>query len=170
MEANLAEEFIAQSIYRMEEKLTHFEKAMAQASEADIWKRPNGSSNTIGNIIIHLCGNITQYIHSSLGEVPDVRERDAEFAADGGKSKEELMAMLRQTVEKANQVMKNMDRSRLLEVRSVQAYEFSAIGIIIHVVEHFSYHTGQVAFWVKQLKDVDLQFFAGVDLNKKNIV
>ena len=66
--------------------------------------------------------------------------------------------------------MRDLDRSRLLEVRSVQAYEFSAIGIIIHVVEHFSYHTGQVAFWVKQLKDVDLQFFAGVDLNKKNIV
>lgn len=170
MEANLAEEFIAQSIYRMEEKLTHFEKAMAQASEEDIWRRPNGSSNTIGNIIIHLCGNITQYIHSSLGEVPDIRQRDAEFAADGGKTKAELMSMLRQTVEKANQIMQNLDRSRLLEVRSVQAYEFSAIGIIIHVVEHFSYHAGQVAFWVKQLKDVDLQFFAGVDLNKKNVL
>lgn len=170
METKLAEEFIAQSIYRMEEKLAHFEKAMAQVEEEDVWKRPNSSSNTIGNIIIHLCGNITQYIHSSLGEVPDIRERDAEFAADGGTTKAELMDRLRQTVEKANQIIEELDHSRLLEIRSVQAYQFSAIGIIIHVVEHFSYHTGQIAFWVKQLKDVDLQLFAGVDLNKKNII
>ena len=59
MEKQLAEEFIAQSIYRMEEKLTHFEKAMAQVSEEDVWKKPNANSNSIGNIIIHLCGNIT---------------------------------------------------------------------------------------------------------------
>lgn len=168
MEKQLAEEFIAQSIYRMEEKLTHFEKAMTQVSEADVWKRPNPSSNSIGNIIIHLCGNITQYIISSLGEQPDIRERDAEFAAQGGMTKAELLAKLQSTVQQANQVIKQLDQDRLLDIRSVQAYQFSAIGIILHVVEHFSYHTGQITFWVKLLKDVDLNLFAGVNLNKKN--
>ncbi|MEZ5040987.1 MAG: DinB family protein [Saprospiraceae bacterium] len=169
MESILAEEFIAQSIYRMEEKLTHVEKALAQVSEEDIWKRPNPHSNTIGNILIHLCGNITQYIISSLGEIEDVRQRDNEFAAEGGMTKAELLAKLQSTVIQANQIIRGLDRARLLEIRSVQAYQFSAIGIIIHVVEHFSYHTGQIAFWVKLLKDVDLGFFAGVDLNKKNV-
>jgi uncharacterized damage-inducible protein DinB len=168
MEKQLAEEFIAQSIYRMEEKLTHFEKAMAQVSEEDVWKKPNANSNSIGNIIIHLCGNITQYIISSLGEQADIRERDAEFAAKGGMTKAELMAKLQSTVQQANQVIKHLDTDRLLDIRSVQAYQFSAIGIILHVVEHFSYHTGQITFWVKLLKDVDLNLFAGVDLNKKN--
>lgn len=168
MEKQLAEEFIAQSIYRMEEKLAHFEKAMAQVNEEDVWKRPNTSSNSIGNIIIHLCGNITQYIISSLGEQEDIRERDAEFAVEGGMTKAELMAKLQSTVQQANQVIKHLDKDRLLDIRSVQAYQFSAIGIVLHVVEHFSYHTGQIAFWVKLLKDVDLDLFAGVDLNKKN--
>jgi len=53
-------------------------------------------------------------------------------------------------------------------VRSVQGFSFSGVGVIIHAVEHYSYHTGQIAFWVKQLKEKDLGFYNGTDLNIKN--
>lgn len=64
-------------------------------------------------------------------------------------------------------MIQNISDEELLRVRAVQAYEFSGAGNIIHVVEHYSYHTGQIAFWTKLLKNKDLGFFAGVDLNQK---
>ena len=64
--------------------------------------------------------------------------------------------------------MHTLTEDQMLPERSVQGYSFSAIGIIMHVVEHYSYHTGQIAFWVKLLKDKDLGFYADMDLNVKN--
>ena len=51
---------------------------------------------------------------------------------------------------------------------SVQGFQLSGIGIVVHVVEHYSYHTGQISFWTKQLKNKDLRFYAGLDLNVQN--
>ena len=63
----------------------------------------------------------------------------------------------------------NVTPNQLVKMRSVQGFSFSGVGIILHAVEHYSYHTGQIAFWVKQLKNKDLGFYDGIDLNKKNI-
>jgi uncharacterized damage-inducible protein DinB len=65
-------------------------------------------------------------------------------------------------------VIKNIKEDELLPPRSVQGFNYSAIGIIIHVVEHYSYHTGQIIFWTKLLKNRDMGFYAGVDLNRRN--
>lgn len=137
-------------------------------SEDEVWKRPNESSNSIGNLILHLCGNIRQYINSSLGGQEDTRERDKEFETQGGSTKTELFEKLSSTVDEAVQVIKSMDEDKLLKVRSVQGFSYSGVGNIIHSVEHYSYHTGQIAFWTKLLKDKDLGFYAEVDLNVKN--
>ncbi|MDW7690552.1 DinB family protein [Flammeovirgaceae bacterium SG7u.111] len=166
----LVSEFVEQSIFRLKENLGKIEKCVAELSEEEIWKRPNESSNSVGNLIVHLCGNVTQYIISSLGEKEDLRERNKEFEAKGGWSKAELLAKLSTTVREASEVISTMDEETLLKMRSVQGYEFSSLGNILHVVEHFSYHSGQIAFWVKLLKDKDLGFYAGLDLNAKNKV
>lgn len=163
-------EFISESISRLHENTPKVKKCLDELTEDQIWQRPNPSSNSVGNIILHLCGNITQYILSSLGAVEDKRERDKEFSTDGGLSKAELIARLKATVDRATFTIKNINPNELTKVRSVQGYELSAIGIIIHVVEHYSYHTGQIIFWTKLLKDKDLAFYANVDLNKKNVI
>ncbi len=155
------------AILRMEENTPRIEKCLNELTEAEVWQRPNASSNSMGNLILHLCGNITQYIISSLGGKPDLRLRDEEFAAQGGYTKQELVDKLKATVDAAIEVIKNASDEELLRVRPVQAYKFSGIGNVIHAVEHYSYHTGQIAFWTKLLKDKDLGFYAGVDLNKK---
>ena len=170
MPQSVSEEFIKQAIYRVQENTPKIEKCLDELSEEEVWKRPNASSNSIGNIIVHLCGNITQYIHSSLGNVVDRRERDKEFSVEGGLNKRELFHQLKATVDKAIAIIQNVNQDDLLRKRSVQAYELSAIGIILHVVEHYSYHTGQIIFWTKLLKDKDLGFYANVNLNKKNII
>lgn len=166
----IADEFIHEAISRFEENTPKIKKCFDELSEEEIWQRPNPSSNSIGNIVVHLCGNITQYILSSLGNVEDKRERDKEFSIRGGLNKKELYDKLKSTVDEAASVVQNMDRTDLLRKRSVQGYELSAIGIIIHVVEHYSYHTGQIIFWTKLLKDKDMGFYANIDLNKKNII
>lgn len=164
----IAQEFLQQSIIHLEVNTPRIEKCLAALTEDEVWQRPNEISNSVGNLVLHLCGNITQYILSGLGQVPDYRVRDAEFAAKGGFTKAELLLKLSSTVEEACQVIRHLDHNDLLRIRSVQGFQLSAIGIIVHVTEHYSYHTGQIAFWTKQLKNKSLDFYANLDLNAKN--
>jgi len=166
--STLANEIIEQSIFRLGENTPRIEKCLNEMSEEDIWKKPNNSSNSVGNIILHLCGNITQYIISSLGEKEDHRNRDAEFSTSGGYNKSELFNKLTLTLDEAIYILKNLNEKDLLKIQSVQGFNYSGIGIIIHVVEHYSYHTGQITFWTKLLKDKDLGFYSNIDLNIKN--
>jgi len=168
MPEDFAKEFIEQAVYRINESTKRIIICLNDLEEEDVWKRPNSISNSVGNIILHLCGNITQYIISSLGKEDDNRERDKEFAASGGHTRLQLIEHLTDTLDKALAVIKNMNEESLLQKRSVQGYNISGIGIIMHVTEHYSYHAGQVAFWTKSLKNKDLGFYAGIDLNKKN--
>lgn len=158
-------EFIENSLYRLDESTRMITKTFDVLTDAEMWQKPNASSNSIGNLILHLCGNITQYAISSLGEQTDHRERDAEFAAKGGLTKAELFNKLIATVNLAKLTIQNASTEQLLTKRQVQGFNFSGIGIIIHVVEHYSYHTGQIAFWAKLLKDEQLGFYDGLDLN-----
>ena len=163
-----AKEFIEQSLYRIEENTRRIKKCLGEIEEIEIWKFPNNNSNSIGNLILHLCGNIRQYAISALGETKDTRERDKEFSAKTGSAKSGLLNELTNTISEAADIIKNIDENRLTKIYSVQGFNLSGIGIIIHVTEHFSYHTGQIAFWIKQLKDKDLGFYANIDLNVKN--
>ncbi|MFN0013552.1 MAG: DinB family protein [Saprospiraceae bacterium] len=164
MDKDLATEFARQACYRIDESTRMLQTAYADLDEADIWKRPNAASNSVGNLVLHLCGNIRQYAISALGGTEDLRERDAEFAARGGTDKAALLVKLQRTVEEAKAAIRAADAANLLRVRSVQGFQLSGLGIVLHVVEHYSYHTGQIAFWTKLLKDKDLGFYAGVDL------
>ena len=166
-EEQLAKELINNALYRMDESTRMIKKSLEQIDEEEIWKKPNTSLNSIANLILHLCGNITQYIISSLGETKDKRNRDLEFNRSDGKTKAELILQLEETVDRAKRIIYDATPEQFLKVRQVQGFSFSGVGVVIHAVEHYSYHTGQIAFWVKQLKDVDLGFYEGMDLNIK---
>jgi len=168
MSESFQNEFIEQSIHRIDENTKRLKACIEELHESEIWIRPNENSNSIGNLILHLCGNVRQYAISSLGNMPDVRERDKEFSANGGYPKADLFNKLLSTLEEAKGVMQNVTSAELLRKRKVQGYSYSGIGIIVHITEHYSYHTGQIIFWTKLLKNKDLGFYAGVDLNAKN--
>jgi uncharacterized damage-inducible protein DinB len=168
MNKKFIEEFIGQAIHWIDENTQKLATCVQELNDSEIWKRPNLHSNSVGNIILHLCGNMRQYAISSLGNSKDVRERDKEFSADGGYSGAELFKKLTDTVEQAKNVIQSTTEEELLRERKVQGYTHSGIGIVLHVTEHYSYHTGQIIFWTKLLKDKDLGFYAGVDLNTKN--
>lgn len=166
---NFQFEFIKNSCYRMDESLRMIKISLEKITEEELWKRPNGSLSSIGNLMLHLCGNMKQYGISSLKGIEDTRNRNLEFSIKGSFNKKELMVKLEKTVYEVKICFQNISKQRLLTRKKVQGYEFSGIGNIIHLVEHLSYHTGQIAFWVKQLKNEDLGFYDGQDLNTKNI-
>ncbi|SEL94191.1 Uncharacterized damage-inducible protein DinB (forms a four-helix bundle) [Maribacter orientalis] len=168
-ESQLIEELVKNALYRMDESTRMIKKSLSDISEDEVWQKPNPSLNSIANLMLHLCGNISQYVISSLGETEDKRKRDTEFSVTDGLTKAELLKKLEDIVDTAKRVIFDAKPDQLVKVRSVQGFSFSGVGVIMHAVEHYSYHTGQIAFWVKQLKNNDLGFYDGMDLNKKNI-
>lgn len=164
----LTNEFIEQAIFRLHENTPKIEKCLLLLNEEEIWKRPNTNSNSVGNLILHLCGNITQYIIASLGAKEDKRDRELEFSIERGYKKRELLDKLKSTIDQAVVILKDLKEQDLIAIRSVQGFKYSGMASIMQVVEHYSYHTGQIAFWTKLLKDQDLGFYAGIDLNQKN--
>ena len=153
---------------RMRDSIRMIEKSLSYFNDDETWQKPNAELNSMANLLLHLSGNIRQYIISSLGKMPDIRQRDLEFSTSTGQSKEEVLQELKATVNQAIEVIKNCDETELLRRREVQGFDLDGVGIIIHVVEHLSYHTGQIAFWVKYCKEKDLGFYDGQDLNSLN--
>jgi uncharacterized damage-inducible protein DinB len=139
-----------------------------ELDEGDIWASPNENLNSIANLILHLCGNIRQYIISSLGVTEDIRERELEFSARDGYTTQELKAKLEDAVEQATAVIQGTTCEELLRERITQGVAYTGVGIIIHVTEHYSYHTGQIILLTKFAKNIDLGFYSGMDLNKRN--
>ena len=167
-EKQLQEELVWNAGYRMNESLRMIKICLEQLPEKAIWQKPNESANSIGNLILHLCGNITQYGIASIQNLEDNRKRDEEFATTSGYSKEELLQKLSDTIDEAKRAFYEAPLQELLRKRKVQGFNFSGVGNIIHVTEHLSYHTGQIALWTKLLNNQDLGFYDGVDLNVKN--
>lgn len=173
---NWTTDFKENTLYRIDESTRMIEIALTKLEqhchpepvEGHIWQRFNSNSNSLGNLILHLCGNMTQYVIASVGEVVDTRDRNTEFATRDGFTKTELIDKLKSTVEWVKQTILNATENQLLKKRDVQGFNFSGMGCIIHAVEHYSYHTGQIAFRVKQLVDEQLGFYDGMDLTIRN--
>jgi uncharacterized damage-inducible protein DinB len=121
-------------------------------SDEELWGRPNDEVVSLGNLVLHLCGNVRQWIISGLGGAPDDRVRQEKFDEVGPVPREELVDKLKSTLAAAE--------------RSVQAYSETGISILLHVVEHFSYHTGQISRDTKALKGVDLGYYEDDDLDE----
>jgi uncharacterized damage-inducible protein DinB len=151
--------FLDFSADKLQELASRIASCLDRLSEEQVWARGQENENAIGNLVLHLCGNVRQWIISSIGGEPDHRHRSAEFAARGGKTKAQLLEQMRTTVEQAVAVIRVLPAERLTERRVIQGYEDSVLGAIYHVVEHFSMHTGQIIFATKMLTSADLGFY-----------
>lgn len=151
-----------------EEPLPRIARCLEELSDEEVWGRPNEQSNSVGNLLLHLTGNVRQWIVSGLGGAPDRRDRPAEFAARGPIPKADLRRDLEAAVREAVEVVERLPAAALLERRTVQGFSETVLGILIHVIEHFSYHTGQIAYFTKARRGIDLGFYRGVDLTRRN--
>jgi len=133
-----------------------------------LWHRAFPQGMSLGNQLLHCCGNMTQYIIASLGNKKDTRQRSAEFETQGGATSSDLLKKVTATVALAVETIQTTSEEEYLRMRKVQGFNLSGVGVVLHAVEHFSYHVGQVAFWVKELTTSDLGFYDQQDLNQLN--
>ena len=151
--------FLDHSIQTLRQYDSRIAACIGKLNAEQIWTRGGAQENAPGNLVLHLCGNVRQWIISGVGGQPDHRDRDSEFAARGGLSAAELMDRLHATVAEAVGVLSRVTADRLPERFVVQGYEVSVMEAIYHVVEHFSGHTGQIIFVTKMLTGEDLGFY-----------
>jgi uncharacterized damage-inducible protein DinB len=136
------------------------DRCLDQLSQDDIWWRPNEASNSIGNLILHLCGNVTMWIIGGVGALPFERDRQREFDARTPIPALELRRRLEATVRQADEVIRAVGSEELLSRRKIQGYDVTVLEAIYHVVEHFGMHTGQIIMLSKARVGQDLNLWA----------
>jgi uncharacterized damage-inducible protein DinB len=151
--------FLDYSTGKLRQLESRIEACLEKLNGEQVWARGAEDENAAGNLVLHLCGNVRQWIVSGVGGNPDIRERDAEFAARGGAAIAELCAKLRATVDEATGILEALPPAQLSERRTIQGYEVSVLEAIYSVVEHFSMHTGQIIFATKAFTGADLGFY-----------
>ncbi|MEM7571760.1 MAG: DinB family protein [Bacteroidota bacterium] len=161
-------ELLHRSAHHCRWNMDRIEGCLAKIEAEEVWLRPNGNSLSIGNQLLHLSGNLRQWIIHSLGGAMDNRQRSDEFSTTAGQDKAQLLALLQATVAEAILTIQNLTEEELLRERTVQVYHLSGAAALIHAVEHFSYHTGQIIFWTKQLRDQQMDFYGGQALDTTN--
>ena len=139
--------------------LPKIERCLEKLTDEQIWWRANEESNSIGNLILHLCGNARQWIIGGVGSQPDARDRDSEFEQRELIPRTELLTVLRSTLTEVEATLRTLDPALVLEHRKIQGHEVDILEAIFHVTEHFSMHAGQIFLLTKLLTASDLHFY-----------
>jgi hypothetical protein len=134
-------------------------ECVAPLTTEQVWWRPNPASNSIGNLILHLNGNVGQWLIASFNKDADRRNRPAEFAAKDGATAAELLAKLGATLDAAATVLDRLMVEDLLARYEIQGYHLHGLDAVYQVVEHFGLHYGQIVYITKLLTAKDLGFY-----------
>ena len=157
---SLGRAFLDQAVAHLEQDfMPKIRSSVELLSEEDIWWRGSEAENSVGNMLLHLAGNVRQWIISGLGGAPDHRQRPLEFSSRGGISKGEALSRLDAAVSEATAVLHGLSGDDLLTERAIQGFRRTGLQAIFHVVEHFGYHTGQIVYVTKLRTRRDLMFY-----------
>ncbi len=151
--------FLNYSAENLQRSVARIEDCLERLNYDQIWLRGSDASNAVGNLVLHLAGNVRQWIGHGVAGQPNVRDRDAEFAARGGPDATELLSNLRATVNDAAAAIAALAPQRLTERASIQGYDVTLLEAIYHVIEHFAQHTAQILFATKLLTNHDLGYY-----------
>ena len=138
---------------------TQIRLAVEALPETDLWWRANDQSNSVGNLLLHLNGNVRQWILGGVGKQPNERHRAEEFAAQTGPAAAALLADLDRTLDEVDRVLAQLSEPELLEPRTIQGRELTVLDAVFHVVEHFSGHLGQIILLAKLRAPGALTFY-----------
>ena len=139
--------------------LPKIERCLDRLTDSDVWWRPNEASNSIGNLLLHLCGNVKMWIIGGVGQRPFERNRQLEFDERRAIPVLELRRRLQAVVREADAVISAVGAGDLLIRREIQGYDVTVLEAIYHVVEHFGMHTGQIILLSKARIGQDLELW-----------
>jgi hypothetical protein len=152
--SSLARAYLAESRRRLascHERIAH---CLGQLDDAQVWWRAQPGLNSIGNLVLHLCGNLRQWLVFGVGGAADVRNRPAEFAEQGPIARDELLRLLTEVVRAAGEALARVEGGRLLEARRIQGFEETVLSAIFDSLAHLAGHTQEIVFMTRlQLGD-----------------
>ena len=151
--------FLKFSADKLEQLHGRIQDCLGRLTPEQIWTRNSDNENAVGNLVLHLSGNVRQWIGSGVAGLPDNRQRDAEFDARGGMAPLELAELLKTRIADAAAIIRAVPVVRLTERITPQGHDVTVLEAIAHVVEHFSQHTGQVILLTKLLTGKDLAYY-----------
>jgi hypothetical protein len=159
----IAADFLTSAADKLAENLDRIETCLTELPPSFLWARDSENENAVGNLLLHLEGNVRQWILSGIGAGPDGRDRPSEFSARTGANASVLFAKLRGTVGEALVLIRSLPHGRLAEEVSIQGSDTTVLSAIFHVVEHFSGHTYQIILLTKRFTGKDLGFYSYLD-------
>jgi uncharacterized damage-inducible protein DinB len=146
----IAKLLIAETRHRLVEAFPAPVRASLEAlTEAEVWQRPNDKSNSVGNLVLHLCGSTRHFLGRAVGGSDYQRDRPAEFAEKGPLPKAELLRRLEETVEEARTILDALPPARLLETTDRVQKPIVVAELLLRVSHHWAVHTGQIIFQAK---------------------
>jgi uncharacterized damage-inducible protein DinB len=157
---NIQSNFLNYAAEKLNQLCGRVETCLGKLTPDQIWMRGAENQNAVGNLVLHLNGNLRQWILTGIGGAPDARVRDEEFSARGGMEPEALGRLLRGAVDEALVIIRSLPPERLTERTTIQGHDVTLLEAIFHVVEHFSGHTAQIIFVTKMLTGEDLGFYS----------
>jgi uncharacterized damage-inducible protein DinB len=156
MESAIAANFLQYSAGNLQTMADRIIICLNKLSEEDIWRKAGPHENAPGNLVLHLCGNMRQWVMHGVAGQADVRMRDEEFSTEGGLRRAELIAMFQTTVAEAKTVISGLPQERLVERTHPQNSDVSVLDAIYKVVAHVDHHAGQIILLTKQFTAQDL--------------
>ena len=159
LSVTLADEFLRVSVYGIFIRVQRVETCLELLTDDQIWTRRHEVENAVGNLVLHLCGNIRQWVVGGIGGQRVVRDRETEFAMREPVSADELARRFRAVAGEAVAVLKGLTSADLAKSRRIQNYDVTVLHAIYHVVEHLAEHSGQIIWATKGLTGRDLGFY-----------
>ena len=149
-----ASAYIVLARKHLTDRIERIRHCLGQLDDEQVWWRPHASMNPVGNILLHLCGNLRQWIVSGVSGVPDTRDRPAEFAERGPIPRDELIRRLEAVAAEADAALAALDEARLLEPRRIQGFDETVLSAIWGSLEHLSGHVQEIVYITRlQLDD-----------------
>jgi len=157
---SLTDEFIEFSRWKLlEQYWPRLRGCVESLTDEQVWWRPNETSNSIGNLILHLNGNVTQWLVAPFDHRDDKRNRPAEFSERHVIPKAQLLETLAGTLQQVATILPRVTQSELLATYQIQGYTVTGLHAIYQVIEHFGLHYGQITYITKMLRGEDLGFY-----------
>ena len=157
---SVSDNFIARSRYWLtKEYPIKIRKCVDALPKVAVWARPNQGSNSVGNLLVHLTGNVTEWILGGVGGRRIERYRAGEFAQRSGAEASTLLANLEAVLKDADSVLAGLTEADLERSLVIQDRETTVLAAIYHVVEHFAMHTGQIIFLTKIYAPGKIHFY-----------
>jgi uncharacterized damage-inducible protein DinB len=127
--------------------------ALDTLTDEQIWRRANAGSNSVGNLVLHVCGSTRHFLGRGIGGSEYRRNRPAEFAEAGPLPRADLFRTLEETVGEAERVLQGLEPATLLEVRDRAGEPQTVLALVLRTVHHWAVHTGQIVYAAKALRE-----------------